>query len=135
MERGERYTMPIQGEMALRSEKEKNRKFQAKCKLRNFEFIPCIMETQGQWGESLKQFVNQMIKKQSTGCDVPYSSLMSYWTQRLSVAMQTKVSQAQMITANKVHAARLLDETEDGNGFEIQNHVHWEDMIKREDDD
>ena len=49
--------------------------------------------------------------------------------------MQTKVSQAQMITANKVHAARLLDDTEDGNGFEIQNHVHWEDMIKREDDD
>ena len=54
MERGERSTVPIQGEMALRSEKEKNRKFQAKCKLRNFEFIPCIMETQGQWGGEFK---------------------------------------------------------------------------------
>ena len=124
-EKGDISTKPVKGDMAARSEREKHVKYEAKCKKKGIKFRPIVFETNGQCGQEANQWINQMIKLQSRGCDVPYSSLVSYWYQRFSVALQKNVSRAQMITANKVHAARYLERSEDSYGMEIQEQVEW----------
>ena len=71
---------PVMGEMALKSEREKEDKFKRKCKDKGMEFIPLVMETHGLWGDEAKAWFIPLITKIARGCDVPYSTLTAYWT-------------------------------------------------------
>ena len=59
-------------------------------------------------------------------CNVPSSSLTSYWTQTIAVALQKRISKAQIICANRVYAVRHLEKTEDMNSYHMENHLNWE---------
>ena len=117
---------PVMGEMALKSEREKKGKFKKKCKDKGMEFIPLVMETQGLWGEEAKAWFKLLMTKIARGCDVPYSTLTTYWTQRFSVALQTMVAKAQMCTAARIHAIRHLDYLEDPEGEVMHDHAAWQ---------
>ena len=126
IERGTRKHPPIKGELAARSAKEKCTKFQERCKKKDINFIPIILETQGLWGEATKVWFKKMILKQSRACNVPSSSLTIYWTQLISVALQKKVSKAQINTMNRVNAIRHLNKYEDAESYLYDNHQEWE---------
>jgi hypothetical protein len=126
IENGERKHDPIRGEMAAKNEHQKNIKFQARCKKKDIDFIPIVFEVNGQWGNGATMWVKKMISKQSRACNVPSSSLTTYWTQLIAVALQKKVSQAQIITMNKINAIRNLNKYENCNSYLYDNHQDWE---------
>ena len=126
IERDKRKKPPIQGEAALRSEQEKEKKYMGACKKANIDFIPIVMETYGTWGAGLQNWFKKMIKKTTRVCNVPSSSLTSYWTQTIAVALQKRVSKAQIISANRVYAVRHLEKIEDMNSYHMENHMNWE---------
>ena len=78
------------------------------------------------WGAGLQNWFKKMIKKATRVCNVPSSSLTSYWTQTIAVALQKRVSKAQIISANRVYAVRHLEKIEDMNSYHMENHMNWE---------
>ena len=131
IERDKRKKPPIQGDAALRSEKEKEKKYMGACKRANIDFLPIVMETYGTWGAVLQCWFKKMIKNTTRACNVPSSSLTSYWTQTIAVALQKRISKAQIISANKVYAVRHLEKKEDMNSYHMENHLNWENQGSR----
>jgi hypothetical protein len=124
-ERGNRVRLPKEREMADRIEREKQLKYEGKCKQAGLAFRVCALETGGKWGGQLSTLVKMLVKKQAKGCDTPFSTLLNYWTQMISVALQKNVANAQLTRLSKLAAINYLEREEDPYGEDIQAYAQW----------
>jgi hypothetical protein len=124
-ERGTSNRPPKEGEMAGKIEHDKQLKYEDKCKQAGMAFRVCALETGGKWGGQLSDLVKMLVKKQARGCDTPFSTLLNYWTQMISVALQKHVSNAQLSRLSKLAAINYLDREQDPFGEEILAHAQW----------
>jgi 4-alpha-glucanotransferase len=111
-ERNQKASVP--GAQIKKAEAIKNAKYQAPCNDSGMGFKPLILASQGNFSETLSTMISQTIDDFSKRANIPKTNVQPYWTQRISVALQTGVARAQlhrMALSNAKRAKSLDDPT------------------------
>ena len=96
----------IPGRAAKTAYDRKTHKYTALCNTNNLEFLPFIIESTGRLHEKADEFFKKVIAIMSENTAVHQSILSSYWQSRLSMCLQSQISQAIVTRAQHINGGR-----------------------------
>jgi arabinogalactan endo-1,4-beta-galactosidase len=90
----ERGCIKAPGEVVAAAEQAKMVKYLERAREVQYDFLPCVFSSQGEWGSSFRTFFDQLIKYQNRDFS-PFSvSNRAYWTRRIAIRLQMGVCSA-----------------------------------------
>jgi hypothetical protein len=103
------------GQQAKAAESRKHKSYSEKCGLVGIKFMPWVAESYGRWGEEATNWFEKTISAAADDKKIPTSSVRTYWSRRVAVAIQKGVADAinTCIYCLRSGTANVNDEAQD----------------------